>query len=92
MFSLGREPQGKDDKKKEAPEGRQIIGCGVSRSPPPRTSVAAPRLMVFSGLESWGSRPRLSIFRRSAARGTCLSKWLLGFTSSVSPGETRMRC
>ncbi len=45
MFSLGREPQGKDDKKKKAPEGRQTFGCGVSRSPPTRTSVAAPRLI-----------------------------------------------
>ena len=34
---------------------------------------------------------RLCRSRRSAARGTCLSKWLPGFTSSVSPGETRMR-
>jgi len=47
MFSLGREPQGKDDKKKKAPEGRQTFGCGVSRSPPVRTSVAAPRLTTI---------------------------------------------
>jgi len=33
---------------KKAPEGRQTFGCGVSRSPPARTSVAAPRLMIFS--------------------------------------------
>jgi len=32
MISLGREPQGTNEKRKKAPEGRQTFRCGVSRS------------------------------------------------------------
>jgi hypothetical protein len=61
MSSLGREPQGSGRINAKALQGRQTKWPHIS-------SVAAPRLELFFGPLSWGSRPRLNIFRRSAAR------------------------
>ena len=83
-------PRERTTNRQKAPEGRQIFGCGVSRSPPVRTSVAAPRLTVIWGAGILGLTPQA--IHMSPLRGSrhLSPKQLLGVTSSVSPEDTRV--
>jgi len=51
-------PRERTTNRQKAPEGRQIFGCGVSRSRPARTSVAAPRLISHSPAPILGLAPQ----------------------------------
>ncbi len=68
MLSLGRKPQEPEIRKMSSPRrGRQI--CDVVHTARITAKYLSPLRGFFSFLSlSWGSRPRLSICRRSAAR------------------------
>jgi hypothetical protein len=67
MHSLGREPQEDRVKKQQAVERRQTFCGQLLRLTPRHESVAPPGLGNFFVPDTWGSRPRLNIYRRSAA-------------------------
>ena len=68
MFSLGREPQVRALNYSKSPRG--AADYRLRRKPQSSSPDICRRSAAdgyFFGLESWGSRPRLSIFRRFAA-------------------------
>jgi hypothetical protein len=91
IISLGREPQGKERQIEKSPGG--ATDSRLRRKPLPSCPDICRRSAAddgfLGGLESWGSRPRLCIYRRSAAQGTCFLGSCLEF-SSLSPGESRV--
>ena len=73
MISLGREPQGMGRQIEKSPGG--ATDFRLRRKPQPSSPGICRRSAADGHLgrpESWGSRPRLCICRRSAAQGTRL--------------------
>jgi hypothetical protein len=78
----GVSPRVGTTKRQKAPEGRQIFGCGVSRSPPARTSVAAPRLKAL--VSQVTARSYFLGVSRGIAGGALITDYLFPETGSLT--------
>jgi len=84
-IAWGVSPREAEFKNQQAAERRQMFCCQLLRLTPQDKSVAPPGLGENYVAVTWGSRPRLNIYRRSAAHRSRPAHDFSGSTPPVHP-------